>query len=141
MIILDTNIISEAMQPVPAPEVLRWLDQLRPEDQFFLTTITIAEILYGIEILPKGKRRDKLLAETEDMFTEEFEGRFLGFDEEAAHAFTQIAAMRRSQGRPITEFDAQIAAIARSRGAALATLNTADFEGCGLRLISPWQIS
>jgi predicted nucleic acid-binding protein len=99
----------------------------------------VAEILYGIELLPKGKRRDKLLTETEAMFNEDFAGRILPFDEEAARAFAEIAAARRTQGRPIAEFDAQIAAIARTQRAALATRNTSDFEACGVRLVNPWQ--
>jgi hypothetical protein len=99
----------------------------------------VAEILYGIELLPKGKRRDRLSGEAEAMFTQDFSGRILPFDEPAARAFAEIAAARRAQGRPIAEFDAQIAAIARSRRATLATRNIADFEACGLRLENPWQ--
>jgi predicted nucleic acid-binding protein len=115
------------------------LSQGRSADEFFLTTITLAEILYGIELLPRGKRREKLLAEAEAMFREDFLGHILPFDEEAARAFAEIAATRRSQGSSIAEFDAQIAAIARSRRATLATRNTQDFEGCGVRLENPWQ--
>jgi predicted nucleic acid-binding protein len=92
----------------------------------------VSEILYGIELLPKGKRRAKLLAEAEAMFAEDFAGRTLPFDEDAARAFSEIAAGRRGKRRPMAEFDAQIAAIARSRGATLATRNTADFEDCGI---------
>jgi predicted nucleic acid-binding protein len=139
MIILDTNVVSEAMHSSPSASVMRWLSQGRSADEHFLTTITLAEILYGIELLPRGKRRDKLLAEAEAMFREDFSGRILPFDEEAARAFAEIAAGRRSQGRPMAEFDAQIAAITRSRRAILATCNTQDFEGCGVRLENPWQ--
>lgn len=137
MIVLDTNVVSEAMQPSPGAGVLRWLSEGR--GQFFVTTITVAEILYGIELLPKGKRRQQLLAEAEAMFREDFEERILAFDEEAARAFPEIAAGRRRQDRPIAEFDAQIAAIARSHGAMVATRNTADFEDCGVRLVNPWE--
>jgi len=139
MIILDTNVVSEAMHVSPSASVIRWLSQGRSSDELFLTSIAVAEILYGIEVLPRGKRREKLLAEAEAMFREDFPGRILPFDEDAAHAFAEIAAARRSQGRPIAEFDAQIAAIARSRRATLATRNTQDFEGCGVRLENPWQ--
>lgn len=137
MLILDTNVISEVMQSTPSPRVMEWWSQYRAAE-LFTSTITLAEILYGIELLPKGKRHDRLLSEAEAMFAQDFSGRILPFDEDAARAFPEIAAGRRSQGRPIAEFDAQIAAIARSRNAALATRNTADFEGCGLRLINPW---
>jgi hypothetical protein len=99
----------------------------------------VAEILYGIEILPRGKRRDSLRAEAEVVFIQDLAGRVLPFDEEAARAFPEIAAGRRAEGRPIAELDAQIAAVARSRRAILATRNTADFEGCGVRLVNPWQ--
>ncbi len=104
-----------------------------------MTTITVAEILFGIDLLPKGKRRDKMLAEANATFAEDFAGRILPFDETAARAFPEVAAARRAQGRPISDLDAQIAAIARSRDAVLATRNIADFEGCGLHLVNPWQ--
>jgi toxin FitB len=138
MLILDTNVISETMLPEPSPRVLAWWSQQGKSGELHVTTVTVAEILFGIEILPRGKRHGKLLAEAEAMFSEDFAGRILPFDEDAARVFPQVAASRRGQGRPIAEFDAQIAAIARSRGAALATRNTADFEGCGVRLLNPW---
>jgi toxin FitB len=137
MLILDTNVITEIMQALPSPRVLEWWSQ-QPASELFTSAITVAEILYGIELIPKGKRRDKLLAEAEAMFAQDFAGRILPFDEESARAFPQIAAGRRRQGHPISEFDAQIASIARSRGAVLATRNTADFEGCNVRLVNPW---
>lgn len=128
------------MQAEPSPAVLKWLSQKRKEDgELHITTITVAELLYGVELLPQGKRRASLLAGSETMFGRVFAGRILSFDEEAARAFAKIAAGRRIQGRPIAEFDAQIAAIARSRGATLATRNTDDFEGCDVRLVNPWQ--
>jgi len=139
MIILDTNVISEAMAPMPSPRVWQWLTESRISGEVFTTTVTMAEILYGVELLPKGKRRDRLKTEAEAVFTVDFRNRILSFDEPAAHAFAEIAARRRAQGRPIAEMDAQIAAIARAHHAALATRNTADFEGCGLCLINPWR--
>ena len=105
----------------------------------FTTTITIAETLCGIEILPKGKRRDQLLCEAEGMFGEDFSGRILTFDESAARMFALIATERRRRGQPIATFDAQIAAIARANGATLATRNTDDFEGCGVKIVNPWE--
>ncbi len=136
--ILDTNVVSEPMRPSPSPAVLAWLSEVHERGPLFVTTITVAEILLGIELLPKGKRRERMLAQTEATFAEDFAGRVLPFDEDAARAFPQIAVPRRAQGRPIADLDAQIAAIARSRSAVLATRNAADFEGCGVRLVNPW---
>ena len=138
MTILDTNVLSEAMTPTPSANVTAWMAEQRLSQELYLTTITVAEILYGIELLPQGKRRDKLHAEAEATFAEDFAERILPFDWDAARMFAKIAAARHAQGRPIAEFDAQIAAVARSHGAALATRNTSDFEGCGVRLINPW---
>lgn len=127
------------MQPSPSAAVLAWLSRQLPDRHFYVTTITMAEVLYGVELLPRGKRRDKMQIQAEAVFAEDFRGRILPFDEEAARAFAQIAAARRVQGRPIAELDAQIAAIARSRNATIATRNVADFENCGIRLINPWR--
>lgn len=137
MIVLDTNVLSEALKPLPSLIVLHWLAAQEPS-AVFTTTITQAEVLYGIETLPPGKRRMRLLAAVEKMFAEEFEGRILPFDEDAARAFARIVAARDAAGRPISQFDAMIAAIASSHRAAVATRNTADFLHCGLDLINPW---
>jgi predicted nucleic acid-binding protein len=137
MIILDTNVISEAMSPSPNANVSRWIFG-QPASLLFTTTISLAEILYGIELLPDGKRRSALLLAVGRVFPKLFAGRILTFDEATARAFAPIAAHRRSRGRPITLFDAQIAATAKANEAALATRNTSDFEGCGVRLINPW---
>jgi predicted nucleic acid-binding protein len=138
MIILDTNIISELMKATPAPAVLGWMS-LRLPDDLFISTITMAEIWFGIELLPKGKRRDGLFREAEITFDRDFAGRILAFDEGAARMFGSIVATRRMQGRPIGIWDGQIAAIARCRESTLATRDTSDFEGCGVRLVNPWQ--
>jgi len=137
MIILDTNVISEAMLPMPNGKVRRWLSA-QPSQQMFTTTVSLAEILFGLEILPLGKRRAGLSATAETMFTTLFAQRILAFDGPAARAFPPIAAGRRLRGRPVSVLDAQIAAIAKAHGAALATRNTADFERCGIRLVNPW---
>ena len=137
MIVLDTNVLSEALKPLPSGIVLGWLAAQEPPS-VFTTTITLAEILYGVEGLPPGKRRMRLLAGVEKMFAQEFEGRILPFDEGAARTFAGIVAARDAAGRPISQFDAMIAAIARSHRAAVATRNTADFEHCGIRIINPW---
>jgi len=137
MIILDTNVVSEMMRPAPTPSVLHWFANLSAEDAH-LTSITVAEILLGIELLPAGRRRDVLRAAAEKTLGV-FTGHILAFDDKVAHAFPVVSAMRRRQGRPMSEFDAQIAAIARTNGAMLATRDTDDFEGCGVRLVNPWK--
>lgn len=129
------------MRPSPSAAVLAWLAQSHETGPVFVTTITVAEILFGIELLPRGKRRDQMLLQAEAAFAEDFSGRVLPFDEDAARTFPGIMIRRRTQGRPIADLDAQIAAIARCRGAILATRNTDDFEGCGVRLVNPWQPS
>jgi predicted nucleic acid-binding protein len=136
--ILDTNVVSEPMRLSPSATVMTWLSQKPENGHFFVTAITVAEILFGLEILPPGKRKEKMLAQAHATFAEDFAGRVLPFDEDAARALPGIAASRRVQGRPIAILDAQIAAIACSRDATLATRNTADFEGCGVRLVNPW---
>jgi toxin FitB len=137
MIVIDTNVISEAMAVTPNATVSRWLSS-QHGPMLFTTTISIAEILYGVELLPGGKRRSGLSLSAEAMFARLFAGRVLTFDEAAARAFPSIAVERRLRGRPITLFDAQIAAIVRANSATLATRNTADFEGCGITLLNPW---
>jgi toxin FitB len=138
MIILDTNVLSEFMRPNPAPGVVAWVAK-QPATELFTTSITEAEIFYGIELLTKGKRRDGLLAAAEAMFAEDLAGRIFGFESDAARVFSKIAAHRRALGRPIRHADAQIAAIAQVRGAKLATRNVADFEDCGLDVLDPWN--
>jgi predicted nucleic acid-binding protein len=139
VIVLDTNVLSEIMSASTHPSVYQWASG-QPNEQLYTTTISMAEIFQGIELLPAGKRRAGLLGAAESMFTALFQGRVLPFDEAAARAFAPIAIDRRKHGRPISLFDAQIAAIAKARDAALATRDTSDFEGCGLTLINPWRL-
>ena len=138
MIVLDTNVLSEALKPDPSEAVLRWLGA-QEAAAVYITTITQAEMLYGVELLPLGKRRSRLASVVEQVFSEEFRGRILPFDEEAAAAFAKIVAARKRAGRPISQSDAMIAAVARSRAAAVATRNSGDFRGCGVRVIDPWR--
>ncbi len=138
MIVLDTNVLSELMRQAPAELVVQWLDN-QPNTSLFTTAVTQAEILYGVSILPDGKRKQGLGAAVGAMFERDFTGRVLPFDGPAAVAYAAICADRGPLGRPISQFDAQIAAIARSRGAALATRNTPDFDECGIHVIDPWQ--
>lgn len=138
MIVLDTNVVSELMKPAPAAAVARWIAD-QPATTLYTTSITQAEILHGIMLLPAGKRRSALEAAAEAMFDEDFGGRVLPFGGEAARAYAQIAAQRRRSGRAISNFDAQIAAIARSARAPVATRNVNDYEGCGVRVLNPWD--
>jgi toxin FitB len=136
--ILDTNVVSEVMASSPSSAALAWIAKRRVADDLFITTITVAEVLYGIELIPAGKRREKLNSEAEAMFAQDFAGRILEFNEQAARRFAKVASSRRKAGRPIAEFDAQIASIAHVYGAVLATRNTNDFEGCGIKVLNPW---
>ena len=137
MIILDTNVLSELMKPMPSPLVSTWVAR-QPATELFTTAISEAEIFFGVQLLPAGKRRDSLLKAAEGMFEKDLGGRIFGFDSDAVRLFATIAAHRRALGRPISHPDAQIAAIARLRGAKIATRDVTDFTDCGVDLIDPW---
>ena len=137
MIVLDTNVVSEVMRANPAQEVAAWFARMSPS-ALFTTALTQAEVLYGIALVSPGRRRDDLTAAANAMFEQDMAERVLAFDGDAARHFAEIAASRRQAGRPISQIDAQIAAIARSRGASLATRNIDDFTDCGIVLINPW---
>ena len=137
MIVLDTNVLSELMKPAPSKQVIARV-AAQPIQSLFTTSITEAEILHGIMLLPSGRRRRTFESLAKEMFREEFAGRVLPFDTDAAEPYAHIASERRRAGRPIAQFDAQIAAIARYAGASVATRNIADFEGCGVELVNPW---
>ena len=138
MIVLDTSILSEIMLASPNPAVYEWASQ-QPNHELYTTAISMAEILRGIEALPTGKRRSELLATAESVFGSLLFGRVLAFDENAARTFAFIALDRRVRGKPISLFDAQIAAIAKVREATVATRNVRDFEGCGVPVVNPWE--
>lgn len=137
MILLDTNVVSAVMTPSPPGQVLRWLDE-QATDELYLSTITIAEIHYGLRILPDGKRRRALEARFEEFVATGFAFRILSFDEPAARLYGEILARRRRAGRPLSSLDGQIASIARSRGFAVATRNVGDFEECGVEVVNPF---
>lgn len=135
--LVDTNVLSEVLRPACEPSVAAWFASQSP-DSLLVSAITQAEMRLGARLLPAGKRRDALERAIRDMFEQDFPGRVLAFDSSAADAYVEIVATRRRAGRPIAQFDAQIAAIARLHRLTLATRNTADFEGCGLTLVDPW---
>jgi toxin FitB len=138
VILLDTNVLSELMRPVPDPHVVRWLDAW-PEWDVWISAVTVAEIRLGIFQLPDGKRKALLQDLAEQMFQEDFSDRCLPFDCEAAAEYGLIVARRNQQGHPISVEDAQIAAIAKAADLILATRNTKDFlDVQGLKLVNPW---
>ena len=137
MILLDTNIISELLRPSPEPKVEAWL-AAQDSAEVFLSAVSEAELRYGVAILPEGTRRDALSAAVDGILREDFQARILAFDSHAAEAYVDIAASRRREGWPISQFDCQIAAIGRLHGAIVATRNTKDFEACGIEVIDPW---
>lgn len=139
MFILDTNVVSELMKERPNADVLTWLDSQTTET-LFITAVTEAEILTGIAVLPEGERRRMLTAAAERVFSAFFDGRILAFDSVAAQFYALIAAERRAGGRPISQADCQIAAIAGSRDITVATRNVSDFEGCGIEVLDPWAV-
>jgi len=139
MLVLDTNVISEALKPEPNAKVKAWLES-QPPTSVFTTAISQAEILYGVALLPKGRRQSTLLTAVVLMFEEDFRGHVLPFDSEAATIYATLASVRRQDGHPISFADAQIAAVTQSRGGRLATRNVRDFVGCGIETVNPWDL-
>ena len=137
MILLDTNVVSELMRPAPAPRVDQWIAGQEP-GTMALSVITLAEILYGIERLPDGRRRTDLAARFRLFLELGFGGVVHPVDPGTAEHYAAIRAARDAAGRPMTSFDALIAATARVHNMALATRNTGDFAGCGLEVVDPW---
>jgi hypothetical protein len=137
VILLDTNVISALMQRQPEPAVIAWLDGLPPES-VWITSVTVFEVRFGLELLAPGRRRKALEENFVKAVEEDLEGRVLAFDRSAAEAAGTIAAMRQRAGRPVEIRDVQIAGIAAARKATLATRNTRHFEGLGVPLIDPW---
>ena len=136
-ILLDTNVLSEALRAVPAPAVMKWLGA-QSSRALFVSAVTQAEMLTGVRLMPAGKRRQVLEQKLSVLFGQRFADRLLAFDGPAAERYAEVAASRRRIGRPITQFDAQIAAIALAHGMQVATRNVRDFTDCGLDVIDPW---
>ncbi|WP_350297207.1 type II toxin-antitoxin system VapC family toxin [Limnohabitans sp. Rim8] len=135
---LDTNVISELMRPVPNPAVLAWVDAQSDRD-LWLCSVVVSELLYGLARLPPGARRAQLTQAFEAMLAQDFAGRVLTFDLSAAVVNADLVSAREQLGQPLAMADAQIAATCLAHGARLATRNTRHFEGLGLVLLNPWQ--
>ena len=138
MILLDTNVISEIMREQPDPGVRAWLRAL-PRNEFWTASVVIAELFSGIDLMPVGRKQKALREAVESMIAQDFRGKILKFDVQAAHHYGEILAHRQRIGRPIKQMDALIAATALTHGATLATRNIPDFEHCGIPLVNPWQ--
>jgi predicted nucleic acid-binding protein len=137
MIVLDTNVVSELMRADPEPAVVAWLRQ-NSGAGLYTTAVTVAEIRYGIARLPEGRRRESLHQAANEIFAA-FPRQVLPFDLAAAAAYAAVVAAREKRGNPIDGFDAQIAAICRSRAGTLATRNGKDFSDTGIVIIDPWE--
>ena len=134
MIVLDTNVVSEAMKPEPDPAVRAWLNKQSAET-LYLSSVTLAELLFGIAALPNGK----LLSETVEGLMELFKGRILSFDADAARKYAELAMTARTAGCGFPVPDGYIAAIAESQGYRVASRDTAPYEGANLDVINPWE--
>ncbi len=138
MIILDSNVVSELMRPAPDPGVSAWLAGCSGE-QLATTSITVAEIAAGIEVLPAGTRRRGLLGRWQQLLADGFGDRIYAFDKDAAVVYGELFARCRRAGKPSSPFDLQIVSIARIRGCSVATRNVGHFEDCGIEVINPWS--
>lgn len=138
MILLDTNVVSELMDDAGSVTVSEWIDAQDPTGLFF-SSVSLSEILYGLRTMPHGRRRDALRLSFERFVGDVFPQRVLAFDEAAARVYGDIRGARKEMGRPMANFDGQIAAIAQVHSLKLATRNTRDFEGIGLDLINPFD--
>jgi predicted nucleic acid-binding protein len=137
MILLDTNVVSEPLKAQGDANVLAWIDAQMVET-LYLSTITLAELRFGIAALPDGKRRDSLHASLEQRILPLFAGRVMPFDEPASHCYATLRAQARASGQAIATDDGYIAAIAATHGFAVATRDTSPFRAAGLTVIDPW---
>ena len=138
MILLDTNVVSEPLKTSCDKNVLSWLDE-QVIETLYLSTISLAELRFGIAALAEGKRRDTLFSSLEQQVLPLFAGRILPFDEQASQAYATLRASARTAGRAIATADGYIAAIAVTHGLAVATRDTSPFEAVGLKVINPWM--
>ncbi|WEV69630.1 type II toxin-antitoxin system VapC family toxin [Bifidobacterium sp. ESL0775] len=137
MIILDTNVISELYKRKPNANVVNWIKQ-QPESSLRLSSITAAELLYGLGLMPNGKKKQDL-ARLISLTLLKYNGRISPFDSNAAIMYAEIAAQRKHAGHNVGICDTQIAGIAKSRETAIATRNVKDFADTGVEIINPWD--
>ena len=138
MMLLDTNILSEMMRPRPDARVILWLNQ-QDSQNLFISSISIAEISYGLYVLPHGKRRQQLQVRFEQFVSQAFQFRQLDFDERAAYIYGNVMGEAKLAGHPMSILDGQIAAIALTHGFTVATRNIKDFKYSGVMLINPFE--
>ena len=138
MILLDTNVVSEARKPEPHPAVRAWLNDQFAES-LYLSSVSLAELLFGIGVLPAGKRRD-MLSKALDGLMGLFRDRVLPFDAEAARRYAALALAAKTKGRGLPLADGYIAAIAASRGFIVASRDTSPYEAAGITVINPWGV-
>ncbi len=138
MIVLDTNVLSALMRQTPEMPVVHWLDR-QQADAIWITSVTLFEVRLGLAVLPNGKRRRELEAAFARLLSEDLEDRVLAFDSAAATEAALLAAERQKAGRPVDFRDTQIAGIALSRRATLATRNTRHFLDLRVPVVNPWQ--
>ena len=139
MILIDTNIISEIMKAKPSAAVLQWLNE-QPCQSLYTSSITIAEIKFGLSLLSKGRRRSQLEERFNSYIDQVFDGRILSFTPQEGDCFAQIMSHNKAIGHPMSFADGQIAAIARTALASPATRNIKDFAHCNLELINPFSV-
>lgn len=139
MIILDTNVVSEPMKPDGYRGVQAWLDDQIAET-LYLTSISLSELLLGVEVLPDGKRKAGLAAALSDLLSTLFGARVLPFDQQAATMYAGRVSRARAAGRAISMADGQIAAIAAVHGFTVATRDTAPFAAAGVPVVNPWEM-
>jgi predicted nucleic acid-binding protein len=137
MIVLDTNVVSEAMKPEPHPAVRAWLNGQATET-LYLSSVTVAELLFGIGAIPVGNRKD-MLAQALDGLMRLFRDRVLPFDIDAARCYAELAVTARTSGRGFPTPDGYIAAIAASRGFIVASRDTAPYKAASVTVINPWD--
>ncbi len=137
MIIVDTNVISEPLRSRHDERVREWLNRQAPET-LYLSAVTVAELMLGVELLPGGRRKDELRSAVESVVVEVFRGRILDFDSDVAMTYAPLLARARGRGIAISVADGQIAATASHHGFAVATRDVQPFEALGLAVINPW---
>lgn len=138
MIILDTNVLSALMQQRPDPAVIAWMDA-QAADSVWITTVTVFEARFGLELLPKGKRRQTLVDAFEALVEQDLEGRVLEIDALSAASAATLAAKRRRAGEPVDFRDTLIAGVALARRATIATRNVRHFADLTVPVVNPWQ--